>query len=130
MEEFVRKEDAKKVNEDVLDQKETISERQTGLVLHRKFYSFQKIGKCQPKDNDACLQSSPGWGASYTCEDSTSWCVDWGKDMRRCCPESCDTGDLVTIKFTEEDCTKFPGEGTCTYPNNAQCTDGKLLNLI
>ena len=90
---------------------------------------------CTPLDSDTCLRNSPDWGSTRTCrwakgQTSKNYCNTWAKDMRRCCPESCDTGDLVTIKFTEEDCTKFPGEGTCTYPNKAQCTDGKILNLI
>ena len=36
--------------------------------------------------------------------------------MRRCCPQSCDTG-----VFNEEDCLAYKGLGTCTYPNDAQC---------
>ena len=89
-----------------------------------------KIEVCKPKDNDACLQSSPGWSASWTCENTgTEYCESWAKDMKRCCPESCNTENLVTIKFSEEDCNKSSGKGTCTYPNKAQCTDGKLLNI-
>merc|ERR1711963_249117 len=72
---------------------------------------------CQPKDSDACLQASPGW-STYVCSSSSSigYCTSWGKDMRRCCPESCATGI-----FTEQACNQFPGQGTCTYPNEAQC---------
>ena len=35
--------------------------------------------------------------------------------MRRCCPESCNTGI-----FTEEDCNNSIGKGSCDYPNAAQ----------
>ena len=98
-----------------------------------------KIGECHPKDSDACLQASANWDTSYTCADSNKYCESWGKDMKRCCPESCNIRDLVTIEeflsgtileFTEEDCNKFPGFGCCTYPNEAQCPRGKLLNVL
>ena len=90
------------------------------------FLFILKIEVCKPKDNDACLQSSDGWSTSYTCENSKgSYCESWAKDMRRCCPESCKKENPEnTLKFTEEDCNKSPGDGTCTYPNKAQCTDG------
>jgi len=72
--------------------------------------------RCQPKDSDACLQASPGWSTSFTCSNSIGYCTSYGKDMRRCCPESCATG-----VFTEQDCIAFSGSGACTYPNEAQC---------
>ena len=51
--------------------------------------------------------------------------------MRRCCPVSCKKENPEnTLKFTEDDCNKFPGDGTCTYPNKAQCPDGKLHNVL
>jgi len=100
------------------------SDCQEGRICPTADFSQLVIGKCKkepckPKNNDACLQSSPDWSASWTCANTpTKYCTSWAKDMRRCCPESCDTG-----KFTEEDCNKFSGDGTCTYPNKAQCTD-------
>lgn len=106
------------------------SDCQEGRVCPTADFSQLVIGKCKkevckPKDNDACLQSSDGWSTSYTCENSKgSYCESWAKDMRRCCPESCKKENPEnTLKFTEEDCNKFPGDGTCTYPNKAQCTD-------
>ena len=74
------------------------------------------LEKCQPKDSDTCLQTSPSWGSSYRCASSTEYCLSYGKDMRRCCPEACNTG-----RFTEEECISFSGSGTCNYPNDAQC---------
>ena len=88
------------------------------------FSSSANLGGCQTKDSDACLQASPGWGTSYTCSSSIGWCFSWGKDLRRCCPESCGTGI-----FQEKDCLAFSSEGTCTYPNEAQCSVGKLPNI-
>ena len=45
--------------------------------------------------------------------------------MRRCCPISCETG-----LFTEEDCHAFDGKGTCTYPNDAQCTKTGMKSIV
>ena len=71
--------------------------------------------KCEPKDNDRCLQTSPTWGKDFTCLTSSSYCFEYGKDMRRCCPDTCGSG-----VFTEDDCKQFEGQGTCSYPNDAQ----------
>ena len=38
------------------------------------------------------------------------------RDARRCCPETCGTGEL-----TETECNNLGGGGSCTYPNLAQC---------
>ena len=65
---------------------------------------------CNPKDDDHCLQTSPGWGASYECFSSTEYCSSYGKDMMRCCPETCNTG-----AFTREDCNGYDGFGKCIY---------------
>merc|ERR1719454_784371 len=50
-------------------------------------------------DSDECLRDSPSWGSTYTCAGVAAWCEQWGKDMSRCCPESCGTGPL-----TEAEC--------------------------
>jgi len=71
---------------------------------------------CQPKDSDVCLQTSPKWSKNYKCATSKGYCTTWGKDLRRCCPESCGTG-----AFLEMHCNAFSGSGTCVYPNQAQC---------
>ena len=52
------------------------------------------------------------------------FCTQYGKEFRRCCPESCKTGI-----FTRDNCDAFdPGNeynrdnsGSCKYPNEAQC---------
>ena len=69
-----------------------------------------------PRDDDNCLQTSPQWSEYSTCSSRTWYCESWGKDMRRCCPVSCTSG-----VFTEEDCLAYAGDGTCIYPNDAQC---------
>ena len=77
---------------------------------------------CQLKDDDVCLQTSPSWGSSYTCASYTKYCTSWAKDMRRCCPISCNTGN-----FTYVDCLRSDEKGTCRYPNiygtYAQCRE-------
>ena len=77
---------------------------------------------CKPRDDDYCLQESEGWGSAYTCSLSTRYCDNYGKDMRRCCPDSCGTG-----VFTESDCNDFDGGGKCIYPNGAQCSEGAKI---
>ena len=77
--------------------------------------STEKVA-CRPRDDDHCLQTSPGWYDSYKCATSIEYCISYEKDMRRCCPESCNTGI-----FTEYDCISSGRSGTCIYPNNAQC---------
>ena len=74
---------------------------------------------CVPSDSNKCLQDSPDWGIAYNCGNSIEYCSSYGKDMRRCCPDSCNTGI-----FTAEDCEAFNGNGTCIYPNLAQCHIG------
>ena len=76
---------------------------------------ISKLDGCQAEDSDSCLQSSPGWG-TYNCASSTIYCDSYAKDMKRCCPESCNSGVL-----TEDDCNGLSGYGTCIYPNDAQC---------
>lgn len=80
------------------------------------------LDTCLPKDNDGCLQTSPEWDNSYTCSSSIEYCETYGRDMRRCCPESCGTG-----AFTAKECNSFVGKGTCKYPNEAQCLYGNYL---
>jgi hypothetical protein len=74
---------------------------------------------CSTVDSDSCLQAAPGWDSlvtTYTCAGSTSWCTSWSKDMQRCCPFSCGSGELL-----EPECNLLPDQGTCIYPNAAQC---------
>ena len=70
---------------------------------------FYILLDCTPKDDDYCLQSSPDWDSSYECSTSTEYCLRWGRDMMRCCPISCGTGD-----FSLENCRSFQGLGSCT----------------
>ena len=111
------------------------------------FFSSSNLGGCQTKDSDACLQTSPGWNTSDTCQSSTHKCKSWGMDMMRCCPESCTSWyfgqghllelftDAYTGIFPEKDCETFSilypsSQGDCTrYPNEAQCPVGKLPNI-
>ena len=78
--------------------------------------STEKVA-CRPRDDDHCLQTSPEWDDSYKCATSIQYCISYEKDMRRCCPESCNTGI-----FTEDDCNRSWRSGACIYPNNAQCS--------
>ena len=84
-------------------------------IIYHKLLSHSD--GCQPMDSDSCLQSTPGWGSIYTCASSTSWCNMYAKDMKRCCPESCNSGPL-----TEVECNSLNGNGNCIYPNDAQCS--------
>jgi len=71
---------------------------------------------CQVQDNDACIQHV--WGTSYTCASAARWCDSYAKDMYRCCPESCEAGEL-----NEDDCNALSNvraRGTCDYANNPQ----------
>ena len=79
---------------------------------------------CKTKDSDSCLQKSPGWSKSYTCENSRGYCTTWSKDLKRCCPKACKN----TEPFTEYECRVTKGKGSCTYPNDAQCSvNGKIV---
>ena len=80
---------------------------------------------CKPKDDDRCLQTSPEWGNSYKCSSSTQYCYSYEKDMKRCCPHSCNTGI-----FTEDDCNSSIGSGTCIYPNEAQCIPSTATSIF
>jgi len=98
--------------------KESTCERQT--FSHTSLYEARSMiseSPSCPTDNDLCLQESPNWGSSCTCSNSIGYCISWAKDMKRCCPDSCGTG-----RFTESQCLAHSGDGTCTYPNGAQCS--------
>ena len=86
--------------------------------------SSLNLEKCYPKDSDVCLGASTGW-PNTKCStpniQNGEWCTTYGKNVRRCCPETCRTGT-----FTEADCNSFPGHGHCIYPNDAQCPKNGL----
>ena len=92
------------------------------------------LGVCKPKDCDACLHETGSiWhkdinGNPYTCRSAIEkwgWgCDSWGKDLRRCCPVSCKTGS-----FSRDSCDAFDGNGTCKYPNEAQCDTKGIKNI-
>ena len=71
-----------------------------------------------------------GW-TGYKCSDtSDEHCTTWERDLKRCCPEKCNSGI-----FTEEQCRDSYNTdntdviGVCTYPNDAQCSyQGMLIN--
>ena len=91
--------------------------------LLKSLLQYLFVAQCQPRDSDSCLQASLKWKL-YTCTGSSKYCESWGKDMKRCCPETCKTG-----AFNEADCNSFSGKGDCKYPNSAQCPKtGSLRN--
>jgi hypothetical protein len=52
-------------------------------------------GSCD-RSSDACLQSWPNWGSSYTCQDSaengyfrSSYCASYPQEMGLCCAKAC-----------------------------------------
>merc|ERR1719213_463035 len=67
---------------------------------------------CQVQDNDACIQKV--WDG-YTCASAAQYCDSHAKDMYRCCPETCEAGEL-----TEDECNALSGRGNCDYANNPQ----------
>ena len=86
---------------------------------------ISQLGQCTPKDSDTCLwetETDTGirrWNNRYTCSVyAPTYCKNYEKDFKRCCPISCDVE-----KFTEDECNKSSGRGTCTYPNKAQCPE-------
>ena len=86
-------------------------------------YLISSFQECKPLDSDQCLRNSEDWDDLSTCEDAIRddphSCQTKARDMRRCCPETCGTG-----QFTEHDCDAWKsGSGTCIYPNDAQCID-------
>ena len=94
---------------------------------------------CVPSDSDSCLQRSPLWGSSYTCNyfvrnpgecDSD----EYEKDGRRCCPDACKNLErhydpipyLDPHIFTKADCNNSQSTGNCDYSpqiydEGAQC---------
>merc|ERR1719219_1921588 len=64
---------------------------------------------CFPRDSDECIKEE--WG-------SYNYCDSYNKLSYRCCPETCNNGE----ELLEEDCNELTGHGSCTYPNDAQCS--------
>ena len=87
------------------------------------FYASLDKPLCTPKDNDECILNSPGWDSPtwncnhFTTADYIDYCNTWAKDARRCCPVACKNSE----PFTKTVCEASPGQGTCIYPNEAQC---------
>jgi len=73
---------------------------------------------CQVQDNDACIQKV--WDG-YTCESAAQWCDSHAKDMYRCCPETCEAGEL-----SEDECNALSGHGNCDYADNPQICIAEL----
>ena len=80
-----------------------------------------------PKDCDACLHDTGQLWLGFTCRSAIERydCNSWGKDLRRCCPVSCKTGS-----FSRDSCDAFDRNGTCNYPNDAQCDTKGIQNVI
>ena len=55
---------------------------------------------------------------TYNCSNSEHFCDLWDKDMKRCCPETCNS-----TSFTKEACEKSNMNGTCVYPFRARYGD-------
>merc|ERR1712131_238921 len=71
---------------------------------------------CQVQDNDACIQQE--WGNSHTCASLAQYCDSYAKNMYRCCPETCEAGEL-----NEDDCNALSNvraRGNCDYASNPQ----------
>ena len=70
-------------------------------------------------DSNSCLQdTTKGEWPDWTCSDAKGYCTgDWEKDPRRCCPTTCKNSS----PFDNVKCEASDSDGTCTYPNDAQC---------
>ena len=92
----------------------------------KRFVCSLILDYCQRKDNDLCLQESPEWGTYATCINSDMYCESYAKDMKRCCPETCNSSD-----FTQKDCKHDTGSGTCIYSNSTNCEiKGNLYFIV
>ena len=67
-------------------------------------------------DSDECLKKSKDW-ENYKCSEAKGYCNSWEKDVRRCCPTTCEN----LIPFDNVKCEASDAKGVCTYPNEAQC---------
>merc|ERR1712238_155893 len=74
---------------------------------------------------NSCLQETPGWYGLGNCAIAIEICSSQSKDMHRCCPETCNTGALDEVA-----CNALSGEGTCIYPNEAQCVPSVTPNDV
>ena len=81
-----------------------------------------------------CLQNSKGWGEikdgkyEHMCANSQDYCGTWPKDMKRCCPDTCENSEA----FSEEVCKTTDGKGECQYPFKGkykECDKGNQLKL-
>ena len=89
------------------------------------FNLIYQLGQCTTKDSDECLRNSPTQGNGAKCKLNSHRCDSYEKDVKRCCPITCGVEE-----FTEDECNKSSGSGTCIYPNEAQCPEkGKLMKL-
>ena len=79
-------------------------------------------------DNEYCLTESPGWGTDYSCKGFASYdnCRNYERDMRRCCPQSCPN----EVPFTEVECKKSDGRGSCIYPFETLAEDCNMNGTI
>ena len=91
-------------------------------MMHYTYFISQLVGPtgfmfCDLalKDSDMCLQYSKGWDRKDTCANSKPKCDKAAKDMKRCCPETCNSKN-----FTKEVCEKSGGTGECKYPFHAR----------
>ena len=73
---------------------------------------------CKTHDSDKCLKQSPnGEWRNWNCIQAKGYCNSWAKDVRRCCPITCEN----TAPFDNIQCEASNSKGVCMYPNDAQC---------
>lgn len=76
-------------------------------------------------DSDICLRQSTGWGNTYTCAGSNTWCSSYSKDMHRCCAETCGVSPVCDATA----CSALTGNGHCIYPNPAMAPESQACPL-
>ena len=76
-------------------------------------------------DSTGCLRKDTnGEWDTWRCSEGKTHCDGWEKDMKRCCPTTCEN----TKPFTIDECRASSGSGVCIYPNSAQCTpEGNVM---
>ena len=79
------------------------------------------------KDSDECLRNEKDWGPDSRCQNSVKHCDTWAKDMKRCCPETCEVAD----KFTIGDCHKLGADvkGRCVYAFTTEPHECKMNEI-
>ena len=92
-------------------------------------FSLVNFVKCNiaRTDSDICIELTEGW-SGFSCKDAKLYCwnTNYGKDPRRCCPETCELSE----PFTKKKCLDSSIGGHCTYPFYTlphECKEGMRL---